>query len=157
MNIHQLKPKTPRTYPRRVGRGGQRGKTSGKGTKGQASRAGAGIKPGFRGGDSRIWQLFPKQRGASKKPGNNSPHRKHRFFQLKHDKPVAVSLDVFNKFPEGQEVTREMLFEKGIIGVTKLPVKVLSTGTLKRKVSFKGFEFSAAAREKVSKAGATIV
>lgn len=157
MNIHQLKPKTARTYSKRVGRGGKRGTTSGKGTKGQASRAGAGIKPGFRGGDSRIWQLFPKQRGASKKAGNNSPHQKHRFFQFRNKKPIAVSLDVFNSFPEGQEVTREMLFEKGIIGVTKLPVKVLSTGTLKRKISLKGFMFSAAAKEKIDKAGATIV
>src|SRR6185369_1498006 len=157
MNIHQLKPKTPRTYSKRVGRGGKRGTTSGKGTKGQASRAGAGIKPGFRGGDSRIWQLFPKQRGASKKPGNNSPHQKHRFFQFRNKKPIAVSLDAFNSFSEGQEVTKEMLFEKGIIGVSKLPVKVLSTVTLKRKVALKGFLFSAAAREKASKAGATIL
>jgi large subunit ribosomal protein L15 len=152
MNIHQLKPKTPRTYGKRVGRGGQRGKTSGKGTKGQASRAGAGIKPGFRGGDNRIWQLFPKSRGSSHKSGgagNNRLHRKHRYFQLKHDKPLAVNLDFFNQFSEGQEITPEMLGEK--------TVKVLGNGILKKRVSLKGFTFSASAKEKAIKAGAKII
>jgi large subunit ribosomal protein L15 len=160
MNIHQLKPKTPRTFSKRVGRGGQRGKTSGKGTKGQASRAGAGIKPGFRGGDTRPWQAYPKQRGAAHKSGgagNNRPHRKHRYFQLRHDKNMAVNLDVFNRFPEGQEVTSQMLIEKGIVGSSTLPVKVLGGGILKKKLSFKGFDFSESAREKVSKAGGTII
>ncbi|MBP9821895.1 MAG: 50S ribosomal protein L15 [Candidatus Pacebacteria bacterium] len=157
MNIHQLKPKTKRTYAKRVGRGGKRGTTSGKGTKGQASRAGAGIKTGFRGGDNRIWQLFPKQRGASKKPGNNSPHRKHRFFQLKHDKPTAINLDAFDKFSEGQEITAQMLIDKGIIENTTDTVKVLGNGVLKKKVTLKGFAFSDSAKEKITKAGGKIV
>jgi large subunit ribosomal protein L15 len=157
MNINQLKPRTQRTYSKRVGRGGKRGTTSGKGTKGQKSRAGAGVKPGFRGGDNRIWQLFPKQRGASKKPGNSSPHRKHRFFQLKHDKPLAVNLGVFDKFSEGQEVTAEMLIEKGIIRNTKDKVKVLGSGELKKRIILKGFVFSGSAREKITKAGGSII
>lgn len=157
MNIHQLKPKTARTFAKRVGRGGKRGTTSGKGTKGQKSRAGAGVKPGFRGGDNRIWQLFPKQRGASKKPGNNSPHRKHRFFQLKHGKSTSVNLDVFNKFSEGQEVTAEMLVTKGIIQNSKGVVKVLGGGILKKKVTLKGFDFSESAKAKITKAGGSII
>ena len=59
MQIHQLKPKTARSFAKRVGRGGKRGTTSGKGTKGQKSRAGSYVRPGFRGGDNRLWQLFP--------------------------------------------------------------------------------------------------
>jgi len=157
MNINQLKPRTQRTYAKRVGRGGKRGTTSGKGTKGQKSRAGAGVKPGFRGGDNRIWQLFPKQRGASKKPGNSSPHQKHRFFQLKHDKPVAVNLGAFDKFAEGQEITAKMLVDKGVIRNTKDTVKVLGGGILKKKVILKGFNFSESAKAKISKAGGTIV
>lgn len=156
MNIHQLKPKTQRTFAKRVGRGGKRGTTSGKGTKGQKSRAGASVKPGFRGGDDRIWQLFPKQRGTSKKPGNSSPHQKHRFFQLKHDKPVAVNLGAFDKFSEGQEVTAEMLVSKGIIRSTKDTVKVLGGGILKKKLIFKGFDFSDSAKAKIAKAGGII-
>lgn len=157
MNINQLKPKTARSFAKRVGRGGKRGTTSGKGTKGQKSRAGAAVKPGFRGGDNRLWQLFPKQRGASKKPGNNSPHQKHRFFQLKHDKSVAVNLGAFDKFSEGQEVTAEMLMTKGIIRNTKDAVKVLGGGVLKKKLVFKGFVFSDSAKTKITKAGGTIV
>ncbi|KKS13564.1 MAG: hypothetical protein A2735_02315 [Candidatus Yanofskybacteria bacterium RIFCSPHIGHO2_01_FULL_41_21] len=156
MNIHQLKPKTARTFAKRVGRGGKRGTTSGKGTKGQKSRAGAGVKPGFRGGDNRIWQLFPKQRGASKKPGNNSPHRKHRFFQLKHNKSVAVNLGVFDKFSEGQEVTAQMLMDKGFIRNTKDTVKILGGGILKKKLILKGFSFSDSAKTKITKAGGSI-
>ena len=157
MNIHQLKPRTARTFAKRVGRGGKRGTTSGKGTKGQKSRAGAGVKPGFRGGDNRLWQLFPKQRGASKKPGNSSPHQKHRFFQLKHDKPVAVNLGAFDKFSEGQEVTAQILIDKGIIRSTKDTVKVLGGGILKKKLILKGFAFSDSAKAKITKAGGTII
>ncbi|MEK7217432.1 MAG: uL15 family ribosomal protein [Patescibacteria group bacterium] len=156
MQIHQLKPKTARSFAKRVGRGGKRGTTSGKGTKGQKSRAGSYVRPGFRGGDNRLWQLFPKQRGASKKPGNNSPHQKHRFFQLKHDKSVAVNLGVFDKFLEGQEVTAGMLMAKGIIRNTKDTVKVLGGGILKKKLILKGFVFSDSAKAKIIKAGGTI-
>lgn len=157
MNIHQLKPKTPRTYAKRIGRGGKRGTTSGSGTKGQKSRAGAGVKPGFRGGDNRLWQLFPKQRGASKKPGNNSPHRKHRFFRLANNSVISVNVSAFNKFLEGQEVTAEMLVAKGIIRDSSKPVKVLAGGNLVKKLTFKGFIFSESAKAKVAKTGGSIV
>lgn len=156
MNINQLKPKTPRTYARYVGRGGKKGTTAGKGTKGQKSRAGAGVKPGFRGGDSRPWQSYPKQRGASKKPGNSSPHRKHRFYQLRHAKASAVNLDAFNQFADGQEVTGQMLLEKGLVDSAR-NVKVLGGGELKKKLTFKGFEFSDSAKEKITKLGGTII
>ncbi len=156
MELHQLKPKSPRTYSKRVGRGGKRGTFSGKGTKGQKSRAGAGVKPGFRGGDNRLWQLFPKQRGASSKPGNSRPHAKHRYFQLRHNKSAVLNLDVLNKFADGTLITPELLLEKGVIMNSSNGVKVLSNGELKRKLEFQGLEFSAPAREKVTKAGGLI-
>lgn len=151
MNLNQLKSKTKRKSAKRVGRGGKRGTTSGKGTKGQKSRAGAGFKQGFRGGDNRLWQLFPKLRGATKKPGkggNTRIHVKHRYFQLRHDKVKVLNLDFFNKFEDGQEVTPELLSKK--------EVKILSEGQLKKKLEFKGFQFSKSAREKVLKSGSTI-
>src|SRR5436190_18404406 len=115
MQLHNLKPHTARKSKRRVGRGGKKGTYSGKGTKGQASRAGAGIKPGFRGGDNRLWQLFPKQRGASSKPGNSRPHRKHRYYQLRHDGLPAVNVEKFNRFADGERVNPQSLFDKGIL------------------------------------------
>lgn len=148
MNLHELKPHTKRKDAKRVGRGGKRGTTSGKGTKGQKSRAGAGFKQGFRGGDNRLWQLFPKLRGATKKPGSNRLHVKHRYFQLRHDKVKVLSLDFFNKFEDGQEITPEFLSHD--------EVKVLGEGELRKKLEFKGFQFSKSAREKVLKSGSTI-
>lgn len=67
MQLHELKPIHPRKRRKRVGRGGKRGTFSGRGTKGQKSRAGASVRPGFRGGDTPLWKVFPKQRGAGKK------------------------------------------------------------------------------------------
>src|SRR3989338_10023966 len=106
MNLSNLQPNTPRKSVKRVGRGGKRGTYSGKGQKGQKSRAGAGFKPGFRGGDNRIWQLFPKQRGASKKPGGSGIYAKHRFYQLRHDKNPGINIEEFNKFSEGETVNK---------------------------------------------------
>ena len=148
MNLNQLKSHTKKKSAKRVGRGGKRGTYSGKGVKGQKSRAGAGFKQGFRGGDNRLWQLFPKLRGATKKPGSNRPHMKHRYFQLRHDKVMTLNLDFFNKFEDGQEITPEFLSHKEI--------KVLGEGELKKKLEFKGFQFSKSAREKVLKSGSTI-
>ena len=148
MNLNQLKSHTKRKDAKRVGRGGKRGTTSGKGTKGQKSRAGAGFKQGFRGGDNRLWQLFPKLRGATKKPGSNRIHAKHRYFQLRHDKIKILNLDFFNKFEDGKELTPKVLGRK--------EVKVLGEGELKRRLDFKGFTFSKSAREKILKLGGTI-
>lgn len=156
MQTHTLKPKHPRKKHKRIGRGGKRGTTSGSGTKGQKSRAGASVRPGFRGGDNRIWQLFPKQRGASSKPGNKSPHHKHRFYSIKRYKPWEVNLRDLAVFKDGDTVSIATLIEKGLISTNASSVKILGTGELKRKLTLSGVTISAAAREKVEKAGGTI-
>ena len=159
MNLSQLKSDTVRKSKKRVGRGGKRGTFSGKGSKGQKSRAGASVKPGFRGGDNRIWQLFPKQRGASKKPGragNDSPHRKHRFYQLRRDKSPVINIEEFNKFNDGETVNPKTLFEKGILRRVEKEIKILGDGELGRKLVFEGFSLSKSARDKIIKAGGTV-
>lgn len=153
MNLNELKPNTKRKKAKRIGRGGKRGTYSGKGSKGQKSRAGAGIKPGFRGGDNRIWQLFPKQKGASKKPGSKSPHKKHRYFALKKEKPAVFNLGFFNQFTEEEIINPEFLAKRGLIVSQKRKVKILSDGELKRKFIFEGFAVSKKARNKIAKAG----
>jgi len=155
MNLSELQPKTPRKISQRVGRGGKRGTYSGKGMNGQKSRAGAGFKPGFRGGDNRIWQLFPKKRGASKKPGNSRPHKKHRFFQLRQTKPSVFNLDQFNIFDEGQLLTPDVLAKKGLVSADS-DIKILGDGELRKKIDFQGFIFSKSAKAKIQKAGGTI-
>ena len=155
MDLSNLKSKTVRKNKRRIGRGGKRGTFSGHGTKGQKSRAGASVRAGFRGGDNRIWQLFPKQRGASKKPGGKGAHRKHRFFQLRHDKPAVLNLGFFNQFPENDLINPKLLKEKGLIKSNR-KIKILDGGELSRRLQFEGFTFSKSAKSKITKAGGTI-
>lgn len=155
MDLSNLKSKTPRKAGKHIGRGGKRGTFSGKGWKGQKSRAGAGVKPGFRGGDNRLWQLFPKQRGASKKPGSKAPHKKHRFYQFRQDKPVVFNLGFFNQFAGEEIINPELLAKKGLVP-QRAKVKVLGDGELKGKMTFQGFDFSKSAKQKISKAGGTI-
>ncbi len=156
MDLSRLKPNTPRKSQKRVGRGGKRGFSSGHGTKGQKGRAGASVKPGFRGGDNRLWQLFPKQRGASKKPGNSSPHMKHRFFQLKKDKGSVVNLFDLNKFESGATITPKLLKEAGLVYNIKRGVKILGNGELKNKLIFTDLKLSKTAQLKIEKAGGTV-
>ena len=156
MDLSNLQPNTRRKSVKRVGRGGKRGTFSGGGTKGQKSRAGAGVKPGFRGGDNRIWQLFPKQRGASKKPGGKGAHRKHRYYKYSQTKPTVFNLGFFNQFSGEEIINTELLHKKGFIPDTKVKIKVLGDGELKRKVDFQGFTFSKKAKDKISKIGGSI-
>lgn len=156
MHLSNLKPKTRRQATKRVGRGGKRGTTAGHGTKGQKGRAGASVRPGFRGGDNRIWQLFPKMRGASKKHGNNSPHRKHRFFSLSYSKPDAINLYSLTVFKDGDAVSPQTLADKGLVTSPKAQIKILGTGELNRKLSFSGVTVSASAKAKIEKAGGTV-
>lgn len=156
MQLSDLKPKHPRKLKKKIGRGGKRGTTSGGGTKGQKSRAGASVRPGFRGGDNRIWQLFPKQRGAGKKPGNKRPHRKHRYFSIKRFKPFEINLRTLEIFKDGDTVSPVTLAEKGLVRQGTHEVKILGDGTLSHKLSFVDVAASAAARKKIAEAGGTI-
>lgn len=137
MQLHQLKPTKKKQEAKRVGRGGKRGTFSGRGSKGQKSRAGTRIRPGFRGGDNPIWKLFPKQRGATKKVDI-----KHAAFQVHHEKPVVFNLDRLEKmFSDGDTVSPETLGVKN--------AKILGTGVLTKKLIFKDVTFSKSAHDKV--------
>lgn len=156
MDLSTLKPKTLRLSRKRVGRGGKRGTTSGHGTKGQKGRAGSSVKPGFRGGDNRIWQLFPKQRGASKKHGNASPHRKHKLFAVRQELAVPLNVSMLNAFADGQVVSVDSLIEKRIINDKRTYVKILGDGELKRKITLQNIPASKSAVEKIIKAGGSV-
>lgn len=159
MQLSNLKPKHSRKYRKVVGRGGKRGTTSGGGTKGQKSRAGASVRPGFRGGDNRIWQLFPKTRGASHKrggAGNKGPHRKRRYFAIERYKPWEVNLRDLGSFKEGETVSLETLIAKHVINAGASSVKILGTGELTKRLTFSDVAISAPARAKIEKAGGTI-
>ena len=152
MQLHQLVSKTKNKKRKRVGRGGKRGTFSGHGSKGQKSRAGTRIRPGFRGGDNPIWKLFPKRRGATKKVDI-----KHAKFQVRQIKPAIVSLDVLNSnFKDNEIVSPKTLVKNGIIGKTDSVVKILGDGELSKKLIFSRLKFSKSAKDKIIKSGSII-
>jgi len=128
-----------------VGRGGKRGKTSGRGGKGQTARAGNKKRPELRDFIKRI----PKLRGR----GKNS----HKSIE---SKPVPLNLETIDKlFKAGETVSSKTLVEKkGIMTIEgRTPhVKILGTGEITKKLSFEGVKISASAKEKIEKAGGSI-
>ena len=147
MQLHQLKPTIKNKRRKRVGRGGKRGTYSGRGSKGQKSRAGARIRPGFRGGDNPIWKLFPKQRGSSRK----KEFGKKRKFIIRSPRPAIVNLGVLDKhFNDGEVVTPGLLLKKGLVSSVKNGVKILGKGELTKKFKFgSGFKFSKSAQKEL--------
>ena len=131
----------------RVGRGGKRGKTAGRGTKGQNARAGRKKRPELR----DIIKKLPKRRGYGKNRGCTvNPSRKDA---------IPVSLSVVAKiFSDGAKITPTALKEKMVIrarGPLFPPVKIMG-GETDKKLNFKGCAVSASARVAIEKAGGTI-
>ena len=151
LSLSTLKPAQKRVARKRVGRGlgSGKGRYSGRGIKGQKSRAGShNMRPGFEGGQMPIYMRLGKQRGPySKDAMPVGPHR---------TATVPVNLrDLERSFASGDDVTVEALREKGLIKNTKTDVKILGSGELKKKLNVTAHSFSASAREKIEAAGGT--
>ncbi len=146
MQLHTLKRKTPNKRSIQVGRGGVRGKTSGKGTKGQNARAGRKKRPEMR----DVIKRFPKLRGR----GVSS------LKSIQKD-AKAINLSLIESVFGAVEVVRpKTLFAKGIIVKTggKLPfVKILASGEITKKVTVEGCEVSLSAKEKIESVGGSVV
>jgi large subunit ribosomal protein L15 len=142
MQLHEIKRRTPNTASVQVGRGGKRGKTAGRGTKGQKARSGHKMRPEIR---DTIKKL-PKLRGR----GKNS-------FKSFAPKPVVVNLKAIEAaFANGDTVTPQTLVEKGLIRIRKgkaVSVKILSAGELSKKITVSGCAVSGSASEKIKAAG----
>jgi large subunit ribosomal protein L15 len=143
MQLHQIRPKTKKRNIKRIGRGGKRGGYSGRGIKGQKSRAGRKIRPQWR----DIIKKLPKKRGY------RSPSLKK--------KPLVVNLDILEKkFKENEKVTPQSLLEKGIIkkiGGILPDVKLLGEGEITKKLLVSECQISKSAKEKIEKAGGKYV
>lgn len=129
---------------KRLGRGPGTGNgtTAGKGTKGQNSRSGGGVRPGFEGGQMPLYRRIAR-RGFSNYP-----------FKVEM---VAVSLAVLEeRFDNGATVSLETLREHGLISRSERLVKVLAGGDVTKKLTISGLAVSAAARAKIEAAGGTI-
>jgi large subunit ribosomal protein L15 len=151
LNLSSLKPAQGRKDRKRVGRGmgSGKGRYSGRGIKGQKSRAGSHkMRAGFEGGQMPIYMRLGKQRGATSKDAMPiGPFR---------TSTVPVNVAALDRFDDGAEVTPEALVEKGVIKNTKTDVKLLGNGELKKKLTVRVHAISAAAREKVEQAGGTV-
>ena len=141
MKIHELTPAADSNRAvKRVGRGhgSGNGKTAGKGHKGQNARSGGGVRIGFEGGQMPLARRIPKR-------GFNN------IFATRYS---TVNVGDLNRFVDGTVVDTELLIASGLLKkIENGGVKVLGNGELTAKLTVKAAKFSAAAAEKIEKAG----
>jgi large subunit ribosomal protein L15 len=119
------------------GHGSGNGKTAGKGHKGQKARSGGSIRPGFEGGQTALARRIPKR-------GFNN------IFATKYAVINVSDLEMFN---DGITVDAELLKASGLVKKELDGIKVLGNGELTKNLTVKAAKFSAAAKEKIEKAG----
>ena len=143
LSINSLKPAPGANRKnKRVGRGmgSGHGKTATRGYKGQLSRAGASMRPGFEGGQMPLHRRLPK-RG---------------FTQIFRKEYVAVNLEKLAGFEAGAQITPEVLKSAGIVKNLRDGIKILGVGELKNAVRVCAHKFSKSAIEKIQKVGGAI-
>jgi large subunit ribosomal protein L15 len=153
LNLSTLKPAQERKDRRRVGRGlgSGKGRYSGRGIKGQKSRAGSHKLPaGFEGGQMPIDMRLGKLRG------NHSADAMPIGPFRTYSQPVNLR-DLEQRFDSGAEITPEALKQAGLIGSVRKDVKILGVGELSKQLTVSAHGFSKSAREKIEAAGGTVV
>jgi large subunit ribosomal protein L15 len=143
MRLHNLKPRPGAKHrTKRLGQGESsgHGKTSGRGGKGQTARSGGSVRLGFEGGQMPLLRRIPK-RGF-----NNKTFGLHL---------ATVNVGVLENFDSGTTITPEILKEQGVLKKLLAGVKILGDGELTKKLTVKAQQFSASAKEKITKAGGT--
>ncbi|MCP3977029.1 MAG: 50S ribosomal protein L15 [bacterium] len=142
MKLHHLKPaEGSKTRKVRVGRGegGRRGKTAGRGTKGQKARS--KVRPGFEGGQTPLQRRLPKLKGFK--------NRNKEYFALINVGKLA------DNFEAGDVVTPEVLHERGLVK-KRGRVKVLGEGDITLALTVNAHAFSLGAVEKIKAAGGSV-
>ena len=141
MMEHQVAP-TPGTRRdrKRLGRGDAsgHGSYSGRGMKGQKSRSGRGVRPGFEGGQLPLIKGLPMRRGFT------------NIFKKQYH---LVKVEELNGFPGDSEVLPESLVQAGILRSIKHPVKILGNGEITVPLRVHAHKFTDSAREKIEAAG----
>jgi len=143
LSINTLKPaRGANRKNKRVGRGmgSGHGKTSARGYKGQLSRSGSSMRPGFEGGQMPLHRRLPKR-------GFNNIFRKEY---------VAVNLEKLAGFEAGAKIDPEVLKSRGIVKNLQDGLKILGVGELPHALHIRAHKFSKSAAEKIQKAGGTI-
>ena len=143
MKLNELKyTQGSRTTGKRIcrGLGSGLGKNGGSGNKGQKSRSGGGVRPGFEGGQNPIYRRLPK-RG---------------FTNLSRVVYATVNVRDLNKLDDGTVVTPALLVEKGLVSSDYKLVKVLGNGELTKQLSVSANKFSKSAEEAIKNAGGSV-
>jgi large subunit ribosomal protein L15 len=144
MQQHNLKPPAGATHKRkRVGRGdgSGHGSYSGRGCKGQKSRAGGGVRLGFEGGQLALIKRLPRKRG---------------FVNIFKTEYSIVNVGELKAFSANAEISPKELVHMGLINSFKYPVKILGNGDIDRPLVVKANKFSAAAEKKIVAAGGKV-
>jgi large subunit ribosomal protein L15 len=152
LNLSNLEPAQPRKSRKRVGRGlgSGKGRYSGRGIKGQKSRAGSHKMPaGFEGGQMPIDMRLGKLRGNTS--ADAMPIGPFRTYT----QPVNVG-DLERRFEAGADVTPEALKSTGLVRKLSIDVKVLGEGELTKKLAVSAHGFSKSAVEKIEAAGGSV-
>ncbi len=143
MKLNELSPpKGSRKSPKRLGRGvgTGKGKTAGRGTKGQNSRSGGGVRPGFEGGQMPIHRRLPKR-------GFTNIFRKDF---------AVINIRDLARFESGSTVDEVALFREGLVKGKRDGIKLLGQGEIKYPLKIRINKISKAAREKITAAGGEI-
>ena len=141
--LNQLKPVEGARHSRKrkgQGIGSGLGKTAGRGQKGQNSRSGGGVRPGFEGGQIPLFQRLPK-RG---------------FKNINRVEYAVVNVSDLNIFENDSVVTIETLIKSGLVKKTYDGVKVLGNGTLEKKLTVKASKFSKSAQQAIETVGGSV-
>jgi large subunit ribosomal protein L15 len=141
MQNHELRSKTKKLTRKRIARGGSHGKTSGRGEKGQKSRAGRRMRPELR----DFIKKFPKKRGYK--------------FQIIDRNIVSLDVTALNAFKSGEVVNPASLVAHGLLSAKKgraPKVKIIGNGELKSKVLVERCAVSKQARERIMNAGGEV-
>jgi len=123
------------------GNGSGHGTYSGRGCKGQKSRSGNKIRPGFEGGQLPLIKRLPRKRG---------------FVNIFRQEYSIVNLNRLNVFESGSEVTPEDMVAAGMVKSLRHPIKILAVGEIAHPLMVKANKFSAAAKVKIEAAGGTV-
>lgn len=145
MKLHDLRPAKGSTSKRkRVGRGtgSGKGKTSTRGTKGQNSRSGGGVRITFEGGQLPLVKRLPKLRGFNNR------------FKVHY---IPVNIDALSQhFESGAEITPEALHGVGLLGKVNDPVVILGRGEIDKSLTIKVHRVSASAKQQIESAGGSV-
>ena len=144
MKQHELRsPQGAKKNRKRIGRGNARGTgtDSGRGLKGQNSRSGGGVRPGFEGGQQRLIKGMPSLRG---------------FTNIFRTEYAPVNIDTLTGFETGTEVTLGLMVSSGIVKDLSKPVKVLGRGEITIPLTVEANSFSESAKRKIEAAGGSV-